>query len=236
MDADTPRFTGVASPEVVDASPSALCMIGRPPLVLTGILLWVLRNHFSSALDIVDESLKSYVWTSATETTKIAIEPITKWPGDPTQALGRRPAIYVKRNSYRRAKLGIGDKYQFGSNLSVDTETGLGHTTYQRGSMYGVALEGTYTVFCIGGTGAEAESVGTEAFFELVEFAPIIRRDFDLARFEIVEMGALAKLEEAKEHWVVPINVSTVFYHDWELTQQMAIFSGVKLTTETAGG
>jgi len=223
-------ITGVIDPQWVDSEFSALCTIGHPPLVMTGVLLWVIRRHFSDPAQIVDASLKDYIWNSETEASRIAIESVTKWPKSPTQAIQRRPGIYVKRNRYGRIKLGIGDKHMLGTRSSIDKSNIVTDNAVDNGYRYEVIIAGSHTVFCIGGTGAEAETVGTEVFFELVEFAPLIRKDTNLNRFEVMELGGIGKLEESREHWVVPVVVTYAFNHVWQLTPEALKLKGITLT------
>ena len=215
--------------QFVDPEPSALCTIGRPPLVMTGALLWILRRHFANVDYIQDSMLKQYVWSKDATSSQIMIEPITKWPGAPTQTTQLRPALYVKRNTYGRIKLGIGDRYMPGGKPVVDNSGELSDNALNSGSKFEVIIAGSHTVFCLGGTGAEAESIGTEVFFELLEFTPLIRRDLDLNKFQVMEMGSVSKLEESKEHWAVPVVVTYMFNHVWELKQDAPILKGVSL-------
>ena len=219
-------------PEMLDVGPSALCTLGRPPLVMTGAILWILRRHFSTANWIKDEDLKAYIWNNDTTRSKIAIESVVKWNQQPTQTVQQRPAIYVKRNTYGRVKLGIGDQYQLGRNVGVDKAGGIGNNVFDAGTQFGVAIAGSHTVFCVGGTGAEAETVGTEVFFEMLEFTPIIRRDLGLNKFQVMEMGGIAKIEESHEHWVVPVTVTYAFNHDWTLFKDAPVIKSVSLTVD----
>lgn len=216
--------------QFVDPEPSALCTIGRPPLVMTGALLWILRRHFANTEYIQDENLKQYVWNKTPTESQIMIEAVTKWPGAPTQTLQLRPAIYVKRNTYGRVKLGIGDKYMPGGKPVVDNLNQLSDNAIDSGSQFEVIIAGSHTVFCLGGTGAEAEAVGTEVFFELMEFTPLIRRDLDLNKFQVMDMGGVSKLEESKEHWAVPVVITYAFNHKWTLKQNAPKLKGVSLT------
>jgi len=195
------------------------------------MLLWLMRRHFADADYIVNEDLKEYVWTPNTTTSQIGIEPITKWNGQPTQALQQRPAIYIKRNAYSNSRIGIGDKYMMGTKGRVDNADDVGHTTVNGSTMYGTLLLGSYTLFCIGQTGAAAEAVGTEAYFELLEFAPLISRDFGFNKFQVMEMGSINKLEESAEHWVIPVTVACAHAHDWELKSDLPYFKSVSLNT-----
>lgn len=217
---------GAVKPYMVDAEPSALCTIGRPPIVLTGAILWVLRQHFADADNIVNAGLKTRIWRPGVEDvgdtrgSGIMIEAITRWPGPQTQTLQKRPAVLVKRNTYNVSRIGIGNRYQGSSTPSIDKSKVFCDYAIGSGTQYGVQIVGSHTMFCIGGTGAEAEELGTEVFFELLEFGPVIRQDLDLVRFDAAGLGALARLEESKENWVSPVVVSWVFNHDWVLRRE----------------
>jgi hypothetical protein len=159
------------------------------------------------------------------------IEPVTKWPDAPTQALQQRPAVYIKRNTFSTIKVGIGDKYMIGTKGRVDTDEPIGHNTVDGSTMFGTLLGGSYTYFCIGNTGAAAEAVGTEMYFELLEFSPLIRRDFSFNRFQVMEMGGVSKLEESDEHWVVPVTVALAAAHDWGLRAELPYYKATSLST-----
>ena len=217
--------------QYIDPEPSALCSIGRPPLVMTGALLWILRRHFATANYIVDPDLSKFLWTPDSTTSQLMIEPVTKWHGAPTQTLQSRPAVLVKRNTYSRIKLGIGDRHMSGGKPVVDNLDEVGDNAVDAGVKFEVIIAGSHTVFCIGNTGAEAEAVGTEVFFELLEFTPLIRRDLGLNKFQVMEIGGLNKLEESNEHWVVPVTVTYMFNHVWELNEDAPKLKGVTLTT-----
>jgi hypothetical protein len=226
-----PIIDQLRAPQWIDDTCSALCTIGRPQYVLSGALLWILRYHFAQASNIVDKDLKEYIWTSAVETSKITIEPVTKWNGPNTQAVQSRPAIYVKRNTYGKMKLGIGDKYQLGSNTRVDNSNPVRNNTFDTGTSYGAVIAGSHTIFCLSATGADAEAVGTEVFYELLEFSPLIRRDLDLHKFEVMEVGSIAKLEESNEHWLVPVTVNYMFAHDWVLSKDALPLKSMSLSS-----
>lgn len=216
--------------QFIDPEPSALCSIGRPPLVMTGALLWILRRHFANAAYIVDPALSKRTWSNTPEQSNIMIESVTQWPGPATQTLQARPALLVKRNTYGRVKLGIGDRHMPEGKPIVDNTNDLDDNAVDAGVKFEVIIAGSHTVFCIGNTGAEAETVGTEVFFELLEFTPLIRRDLGLNKFQVMEIGGVNKLEESKEHWVVPVTVTYMFNHVWELNEDAPKLKGFTLT------
>lgn len=195
--------TGVlTAPQWAGNRMSALCQTGlTPPLLLTGILVSVVRDQFSRADNIVSPELKPLIWTPAPETTKINIESVTKW--DPKN-LQLRPAIYAKRNGTQVERISIGDKFH-------------GRSLIDRNPAYAVILNASYTFFCVARAGGEAEALGTEVLLRMVEFGPVLRNDVGLKKFVIVEMGGAKKLEEAKDHWVVPVVVACSYEHQWTL-------------------
>jgi hypothetical protein len=185
---------------------------------MTGMLIWILRRHFANPGNIVEEELRDKIWRDGNDQ-GIAIDSATKFFGTPTQNIQQTPAIAIKRNTFKGTKLGIGDRYQGGIVGIRPGTRGSDHDfAVDSRQRHGVLIVGSHTVFCIGGRAGEAELVGTEAFFELLEFKQQIREDFGLTRLEIGELGGISKLEESDEHWAGPIVVSWAFRHDWMIT------------------
>ena len=211
-------MTGIlTTPQRISPQPaSALCHTGlTPPLLLTGILVSAVRDQFSQADNIVSAELKPLIWTASPETTRLNIEPVTKW--DPRN-LELRPAIYVKRNGTQVERISIGDKLH-------------GRSLIDRNQGYAVILVSSYTFFCVARAGGEAEALGTEVLLRMVEFGPAIRSDVGLKRFVIVELGGVKKLEEAKDHWVVPVVVACSYEHQWTLDPRGPKLKTVALAT-----
>lgn len=173
---------------------------------MTGVMLWLLRSHFADPQNIVNPAIKDFVYRP-NETTGITIEPSLAW--DPTQ-VEARPAVYVRRNAWKPndGMMSIANKYQ---------SRGPSTNTIDNGDRYEIMLTGSHTLFCVGRRGAEVEELGAEVFLRMVEFAPIIRKDFNLHKFAVDEMGESAKLEESSEHFAVPIRVGYAFAHGWLL-------------------
>jgi len=89
---------------------------------------------------------------------------------------------------------------------------------------------GSHTLFCIGGTGAQAEVLATEVQRELTEFASHYLRNMHLHRFQVVEVGAVGELEEATENFVVPVTVGYAFMQNWTVAQQAPTLHHVSLS------
>ena len=224
-----------ADTQFLDAVPSALCTTGKQPLNLTGAIVYILRRHFSDASGIEDEDLREYLWkpqpantTAAASGSEILIEPLSKMTGQPSQYLQQRPAALIKRNRWNTQKLGIGDRYggvQRTANLN-DRVNNYALDTSQR---YEILVAGSHTAFCIGGTPAEAEAVATESFFELLEFAQLIRKDLGFNYFKVNGIEPVSRLEESHEHFVAPIVVTYNFFHGWRLRKESVALGAFSL-------
>ena len=130
---------------------SSFCsLLGRPQL-MTGIFRDILMRHFYSAGHIEDPNLRQLVWRPG-ETTDILIESVYRWRPELTE---HRPGVLIKRNAMQNERRGIGDRHQ-------------GQVTDMYGhEHYATFWVGSHTLFCIGGSGAQAELLGTEVQREL---------------------------------------------------------------------
>lgn len=206
--------TAVVGPTLVDLQEfSSLCSTGHTPQILTGALLRILQNHFSTASNIEDDALKdNIVKLQASDTseglaeTGILIAPVYKW--DPAQ-LGKRIALYIKRNPLRTQKLGI----NHGLTAGIDTNT----DEVLRGEYHTLGVVGSHTIYCIGRVGAESEILGYEVFRELVQFGPAIRKDLKLHKFETTEVSDVNRIEEYDQHFVVAVVVAWAYLETWRI-------------------
>lgn len=192
---------------------SSLCSILPRPFVLTSTLVDIARRHFASADLIKIPDLKHLVW-NPDEDTGILIESLYHWRPELTE---KRPAVIVKRNAYQNQQRGIGNRRQ---GPPVDKEGFAHYVTYWTGS---------HTLFCIGGSGAQAELLGSEMERELVQFADVIAPTLQLLRFQVNQVGAVAELEEGRENWVVPITVGYWFEDRWMIRPQVPLLSNISL-------
>ena len=191
-----------------------MCSIMARPILLTGMFREVLIRHFQSGT-IEDPALQHLIWR-ATAQTGILIESVHRWL---PQTTGKRPAVVIKRNSYRNQRLGIGDRNQ---GNPID-RTGHPH--------FSTFWVGSHTLFCIGESGAQAELLATEVQREFTEFGPLLREMAQLKRFQVLEIGAVGELEEAAEHYVVPVNVGYAYEQSWVIQQQAPLLSRISLST-----
>jgi len=194
--------------QLVDEEVSALCTSGTPPLVLTGVMLQILRQKFADPDEIEISALKDKIWTPSLETSKILIDPAYRW--NPLEAMNRL-AIMVRRHAVRSQRVGIDDAH-------------MGHLQSPDGAESFEDLEMTgHLLFCIGRTGAESELLGTEVWKHFKHFGPIIRKDLKLARFQVMELSEVGKVEESKNHFATAVSCFSAFYERWDLVLESPI-------------
>lgn len=190
-----------------------LCRLGPFMNLLTGVFRTWMIYHFADAARIIDNNLKKRIWTEDPET-QIAIESHAAYKTELTES---RPAIIIKRQDWKRVKIGIADRR-------------MGELPADGSELYTNFWQGVHTLFCIGGTPGEAEILGTEVFKDLNEFAPAVRRKLSLMRLEVAEAGGYAKLDESGKNYVVPVNVGYVLQESWILRQEAPFLKRLDLS------
>lgn len=170
---------------------------------MTGALIQWLRQHFASATNLEDPGLAlentEFVWSSGPDT-RLAIESVTKWN---PQLVESRPALIIKRNKMTWRRIAIDNRKH-------------GYVDKKGRKSYAGLWIGSHTVFCISREGAECEKLGTEVYRELSQFAPAMRPVLCLMKLELEEYGEIGLLEEATEHFAVPVTIGYVFQDVWE--------------------
>lgn len=193
---------------------SSLCSLLPRPILLTGIFRDILTRLFASSDYIEDTNLKGLLWKPG-EDTGILIESIHRWRPELTE---KRPAVIVKRNAYQNIRRGIGDRRQ---GPPVDKEGFEHHVTFWTGS---------HTLFCIGGTGAQAEILSGLVQKHLTEFENVIAVTLDLKRFQVLQAGPVAQLEEAQQNQAVPVTVGYTYEERWVVRPQVPLLSNISLS------
>lgn len=187
--------------QVAPLTISNLCSFGWRPILITGLVRDLLVRHFQEPAGIEAPDLRRYGWRED-PTTGILIESIHRWRGDLVE---KRPALVIKRNDYQTVRWGIADYVR---------ATEDGHEEFCKGRV------GSHTVFCIHGSGASAELLGTEVDRELDQFHPVITQYLGLLRWGVTSVGAIAEVEEAKESFVVPVTVGWAYQDNWRVEQE----------------
>jgi hypothetical protein len=180
-----------------------LCSMGPRPFVMTGYFVQWMQAHFANLANLTDRDLAQtntqFLWEPG-RASELRIASYTDF--DP-QKLEKRPAIIIKRNGFKtRGRDGINNRM-----MGTFPRTGFAH--------FANNWTGSHTFFCLAGRGAEAEKLAAEVYLELLEYGSEVRRTLNLLRFEVMETGDLAILQEARENFVVPVAVAYSFEHAW---------------------
>jgi len=192
----------------------SLCALLPRPIIMTGVFRDVLSRHFVSPDYIESPDLRHLIWRAG-EDTGILIESIHRWRPELTE---HRPAVIVKRNAYSNTRRGFGDRRQ-GPPADID---GFAH--------YITFWTGSHTLFCIGGSGAQAEILGSEVQREFTQFGPELARALDLKRIQVTEIGAVAELEEAQANYVVPVTVGYTYEERWIVRPQVPRLNKISMS------
>lgn len=200
-------------------NPSYLCENGWQPLLITGFLRDLLVRQWSDPTNIISPEMKQYLWSEG-QTSGILIESVYRYRADLVE---KRPAIMIKRNSFRNMQTGFAGQMQgFGMGAYENEKGAISHHT--------TLFVGSHTLFCIHGTGASTEILASEVMSHLVACLWPIRRHLELRQFSVTEVGAIQEIEESNENYVVPITVGWGYEHVWQLKEESLPLQSVSLT------
>ena len=185
------------------------------PQLLTGLFRGLITAHFSDANNIEEPDLRKLIWEEG-PATGILVESVYRYRADNVE---KRPAVLIKRNNINNVRITTNDLY------GADA----------RGFEHFITLwVGSHTIFVIGGTGAATEILSTEVARELTEFGPAIRTELRLEKYQVLEIGEIGILEEAKQNFVIPITVGWAYDEAWMLKPEALTLMGGKFVIEAA--
>lgn len=202
------QFPADSTPENRLGKVSALCSYGMRPHVMTGLLRQLLKDHFADPNNIEEPRIRKHLgvgtdWAPVENDLKdrgILVESITRW--NPQNA-DMRPAVLIKRNSWRWQRKTIGDRSSENLYTGATSYTGF--------------WEGSHTLYCMAPNGAETEFLTTEIVRFLLVFSPLIVDQMNLMRFLVSEVGGIGEVQEVIQGYAVPVTVSYVAEETWEL-------------------
>jgi len=210
------------SPTYIGLTPvSSICTTGHRANVITGIVLRLLREHFSTPAELEFNpamsgepaaDLSAYVWKDNRKDASIIIDPVWLWNSQDVQ---RRPALYVRRESLKNNRIALDHGWTVGAPKNEE-----GKIIEVPGELHSTMIVGGHSVIAVGTSGAEAELLGQEAFNHLMEFGPLIRRDVKLNKWDVAEWSSVAKLEESHEHFVTTVACTWAYSQTWTLRQE----------------
>jgi len=209
---------------------SSLCTTGHRANVITGIVLRLLREHFSVPAEFefnkdnsgeATADLSAYVWKDERKDAKIIIDPVWLWN---SQDIQRRPAIYVKRDALKNQRMALDHGWTVGAARNE-----AGKIIEVTGDLHATLITGSHSLIVVGTSGAEAELLGQEAFNHMLEFGPLIRKDVNLMRWDVDNWSDVSKLEESQEHFISKVTCAWAYSQAWELRQEAPWLKAVSI-------
>lgn len=189
-------------PQVVEPGPDSPCQhIAATTLFLTGIILDILRRHFSDPRRIVIPELRQLRWTEG-EDTRLLIESMERWRPELTE---HRPAILVREGEYRQSKLIMGAMHPPNLDGSLD---------------HMVLWQGNHACVCLGASSGQARLLAHEVADELTQFGPLYRRQFHLQDWQVIGISSMAPLPEAERVRGITVSLGLGYQQLWSIHQQ----------------
>jgi hypothetical protein len=233
------------TPQDVNEGCSSLVATGPSPMVLTGVFIRLIQYHFSDPNNIQNENLKGYIWTNSPngcisnddpsaeegsgsgasgssdsggmgqddcpvpdthiDGSKMLVTVSYKRDGANVQ---QRPAIYIKREPVVGSRISFQNKAQ----ASLNKDGILEGTNYQ------MTISGKHSIIAVGKTGAEADALGEEIYFRMLQYMPIIRDDVRLGHFlpeSISEVKEIPK--EASKAFYTVVSLTWAYVYRWRV-------------------
>lgn len=166
----------------------------KTSLALVAFFIDLLRNHFSFNTD--------YKYDKDISKSRLSIESsfATK-----SEGIGKRPAIYVKRGSVQYAKFVLGNRAAYVKDGTTQ---------------YAIQQQGYITFLCLSSNPEEAELLSTEVAEFLQGFCLVIANEMDFLTLNVEAIGDLGILEEQKEIFAVPVNITYASVKSWGVWQE----------------
>jgi hypothetical protein len=197
----------------------ALCSHGLSPSLAVGIILQVLKHHFSSPALILEPALSRYVYDADPSKSKIRI--VTNTHFDPRSS-GQLPAIVVKRAALESKRQILNDSMGYADQRAKD----VGENTYVR------FLHGGVRVFALAETDGQAEDLSLEIFDTLTYLGPAMVERLPFFDVQVMNLGELGVLDGLGNVIGVPIDISYIFEYAWAIQPLAPRLKTLNLATE----
>ncbi len=184
---------------IKDFKTSSLCNIYYTPRLITGMVIDTLRQHYADNELIEEKNLKDAIFKN-NDSTDILIQEVSDWRPQNTQ---KRPAIIVARGRIEKSK----EKRSIGNRLHLEPDT------------FAAVFTGSLDLFCIANTGAQAELLATDVYKNLLYFSSFYKSTLNLAWWDLDYIEKISKIEEAQEHYCVPVRMDFGYYDIWRIAK-----------------
>ncbi|GHT30386.1 hypothetical protein FACS1894214_0140 [Planctomycetales bacterium] len=196
-----PEITHARTDNRID--PRTFCRLRFSPILATGVVVDILREHFGTPQSIIDPMLQNYIWED-TDKSGIIIETSTN---EKLTQISQRPAILVRRDDIRSSRRIIGDEYSLLTNYNTRQFTR--------------SFEGSHTIFNIAAKAGHAEALANESAWLLLGFSSLICQSLCFEDFQLEQIGKIAKLEGSGGQYVIPATFSYKASFEWSLDENL---------------
>jgi len=185
--------------------------IQKTPLGLSGLLLELLKDHFTY-------NATQFKYNPNPVESRLIIDLHSQW--DPSNC-ENYPGIYIKRNNWQMRAEGksIGDYKSF----AVEDD---GYS-YE----FWVPITADYSIISIGKVYGEVELLATDTGTYLTLYQEPIRIYYDFARFEVLDISGTETLKEDKNYRYARIDLRMTFDFIWKLSLEKPLISRVTLSS-----
>lgn len=180
---------------------SLLCNdIGLSPEIVEGIIVQLLRQHFSDPANFIYTELSKYIWTADPQTRRLEIVEVNQWSEVGADKL---PGIVYADLGSQNTRLAIGDSFY------VDTLRGT--ESFARG------VSGSHRLMCIADDNYVAGKLADEVQRWLMEFSPKIRDQLLFHDFQVTDRAQAQPFAQLGNRIGVALVVRYQYVLAWEL-------------------
>jgi len=194
---------------------------GPYPFLLTGAIVDITRNHFSTASNICMPGLRENLWNPDEKLSKILIDHGTLYNPRNVQ---QRPAVLINRADQTFKSVSIADRHH-----GAPVQDGYVEDTFT------VQVNGSFNILCVERNGIAADMLGSEVGYMFTEFADVIQRSLCLHQFFVNGLSGPKQVDESSENFVTAVTMSYAAMHTWYVTKQTPIWARVNLKPTIEG-
>jgi hypothetical protein len=182
-----------------------LCSVGLSPRMLSGVIMRLLKNHFSDPALILTPNLRQYIYSDDALKSRIRIVKSANF--DATTA-GQYPALIVRRLPLQSQRHSMGDRTDTFGNIQDEQMRGI-----QRHSRF---ITGAHRIFCLAENEAESEDLAQEVFDLLSFLSPAVVGYLPFHDFAVTAMGDQGVLDDTPAIGVA-VDVTYAYEFAWTL-------------------
>lgn len=209
-----------------------LCYVPVTTRIVTNWLFNFCIWKFSHINNIDNEWLRieDYIWKEDDTVNEIMNKGILiqKAFDYKPQDAQKRPALIIKAGeTIVGPRIAIGDTTKTPTNLLGQANP---NTTAMLGdSQQMVAIGGSAVIYAVHHTAGIAEILGEEIFYSLIDYKLPTKKILKLDEFRPASLGSVTKIEEFKDNWACPINVSFKFRRDTIVRQEAPLLKAISV-------